>query len=56
MQPASIGWSQEIWVMIQKKRQDTIKIISAWRYPGKTKAGQPLPEEIIRELKEGRPD
>ena len=40
----------EIWLMIQdeKKRR---KVISAWRYPGKTKPGQPLPEEILKEIK-----
>lgn len=27
------------------------KIISAWRYPGITKSGQPLPEEILREMR-----
>lgn len=48
----------EIWVMIQTKRQgagvkrqEITKIISAWRYPGKTKHGQSLPAEILRELK-----
>lgn len=41
----------EIWVMVQdtsKKR----KIISAWRYPGETKPGEPLPKEILKEFKE----
>lgn len=64
MQPASIKtkdgkqtWSQEIWAMIQEKRQGksdkgkAIKIISAWRYPGRTKPGEPLPEEILREIR-----
>jgi len=48
----------EIWVMIQKKRQGTgnkrqevTKVVSAWRYPGITKPGDLLPEEILRELK-----
>ncbi|KKQ23308.1 hypothetical protein A2999_02740 [Candidatus Wolfebacteria bacterium RIFCSPLOWO2_01_FULL_38_11] len=59
MQPASIRtvankqkWTQEIWVMIQETKTRR-KIISAWRYPGMTKQGEPLPEEIIRELKTG---
>ncbi len=41
----------EIWVMAQdtaKKR----KIISAWRYPGKTRPGEPLPEGVMREFRE----
>lgn len=27
-----------------------LKIISAWRYPGVSPAGNPIPEEILREL------
>ena len=48
----------EIWVMLQEKRQaknntgKMIKIISAWKYPGRTKAGEPLPEEILSEMRE----
>lgn len=41
----------EIWVMFQKKAKQT-KIISAWRYPGTTKPGEPLPAEIISEMEE----
>ena len=40
----------EVWVMIQetpKKR----KVISAWRYPGVTKPGDPLPPEILKEIR-----
>ncbi len=43
-------WSSEIWVMIQeikKTNSKIIKIISAWRYPGKTK---PQSEKIISML------
>ncbi|MDP3015084.1 MAG: hypothetical protein Q8N28_01580 [bacterium] len=54
MQPALIKtkdgkqtWSQEIWVMVQK-----LKIISVWRYPGRTKPGEPLPVDILSEIKE----
>lgn len=39
----------EIWVMVQDTNTRR-KIISAWRYPGVTKPGEPLPEEIIREM------
>ncbi len=41
----------EIWVMVadEKKRR---KIVSAWRYPGITQAGESLPEEILREFEE----
>lgn len=41
----------EIWVMIADAGQ-TRKIISAWKYPGITKAGEPLPLEILKEMAE----
>ena len=57
MQPATIKtkngkqiWNQEIWVMVQKNDKKT-KFISAWRYPGMTKPGDSLPEEILKEIK-----
>ncbi len=40
----------EIWLMIQDEKNRR-KVISAWRYPGKTKPGQSLPAEILRELR-----
>jgi len=51
----------EIWVMLEKNKKSKIKnqkydtatkIISAWRYPGTTKSGEPLPAEIISEMEE----
>lgn len=53
MQPTtSFGktWKQEIWVMIQDEKTSR-KIISSWRYPGITKPGEPLPDEILKEIK-----
>ena len=49
----------EIWVMYQfvKKQGHKIKVISAWKYPGITRPGDPIPippdifEEIIQQLK-----
>lgn len=41
----------EIWVMIQDKASKR-KIISVWRYPGITKAGEPLPEGILAEMRD----
>ncbi|MBI5220607.1 MAG: hypothetical protein HY978_02080 [Candidatus Liptonbacteria bacterium] len=54
----------EIWVMLQsvsrksevkgqksKVKGHESKIISAWRYPGRTKPGDPIPAEILRELR-----
>jgi len=57
-------WTQEIWVMYvlqsaggkredsHKKGKEGVRIISAWRYPGKTKPREGLPEEIMLEIRE----
>jgi len=52
----------EIWVMYQKTpkspktKQRTIKIISAWRYPGRSPKGQPppIPEDTLWELEKSK--
>ena len=57
MQPVSLtksikgqeDWNQEIWVMIVETPSER-RVISAWRYPGKTKPGDPLPQEVMNEL------
>jgi hypothetical protein len=47
---------KEIWVMYQikeiKSQKSKVKIISAWRYPGKSPIGKPpqIPEDTLREL------
>jgi hypothetical protein len=45
-------WTQEIWVMVEETKKER-KIISVWRYPGMTKPGEPLPEEILNEMRNG---
>jgi len=35
---------------ISPRKSAIVKIISAWKYPGRTKTGEPLPEEILREI------
>ncbi len=57
MQPVSLtksikgqeDWNQELWVMIVETPSER-KVISVWRYPGKTKVGDPLPQEIVNEM------
>lgn len=45
-------WKQEIWAMFQKKvKSKGIKIISAWRYPGISPQKNPVPAEILEEIK-----
>lgn len=55
-------WKQEVWVMYQKKtsrqqankifKNNQLKIISAWRYPGVSPQKNPIPQDILRELLE----
>ncbi len=43
----------EIWIMyVVFKKPRKVKIISAWRYPGRTPKGQRpiIPEDILKEL------
>ena len=52
MQPHGRGKSaHEIWVMIFDAK-DKRRVISAWRYPGHTKPGEGLPDEILKEFEE----
>lgn len=42
----------EIWAMYQLlKQKNQIKVITAWRYPGKSPARNPIPKEILEEIK-----
>ena len=47
----------EVWVMYQLFKGETgkakprIKLITAWRYPGKSPARDPIPQEILNEIK-----
>lgn len=56
MQPSgSKKHPYEIWTMIKDEKTKDGKvrrIISAWKYPGITKPGEPLPPEIIAEIQE----
>jgi len=58
MQTAGTKRYQEIWVMYKlmknaksKMKNGKIKIITAWRYPGKSPARDPVPKEIIEEVR-----
>ena len=41
----------ELWVMVQDVGAKR-RVISAWRYPGQTKANRPLPSAVLRQLRE----
>jgi len=47
----SIKHPHELWVMIVDTKRER-RVVSAWRYPGETKAGAPLPPEILREMRD----
>ena len=46
--PTRESWNQEIWVMVEDSR-DRRTIISAWRYPGKTKPRSEISRTKMRE-------
>jgi len=52
MQPNSSKHSYEIWSMYQNIKGGKIKVITAWRYPGKSpiRGPIPIPLEILEEL------
>ena len=63
MQSIGVKNYSEIWAMyklakrtntkyqIQNTRYSQIKVITAWRYPGKSPARNPIPREILDEIK-----
>lgn len=55
MRPATSKKYHEIWVMYQlvtgRVKEKQIKVITAWRYPGKTTAKNPIPQSILDEIK-----
>lgn len=63
MQPAGGKNYSEIWTIYQlMKRVDTkyqiqnikygqIRIITAWRYPGKSPVNNPIPQDILEEIR-----
>ncbi|MDO8443607.1 MAG: hypothetical protein Q7S78_01290 [Candidatus Azambacteria bacterium] len=49
--------NKEIWAMYVltksnvKSQMSKVKVITAWRYPGKSSARNPIPQEILDEIK-----
>ncbi len=58
MQPAGTKRYQEIWAMYVLKAPEAkgakpkLRIITAWRYPGKSPVRDPVPTEILQEVKQ----
>ena len=57
MQPAGGKTYSELWAMYvigperKMKSEKQLKIITAWRYPGKSPERDPVPAEILRDIK-----
>ena len=56
MQPAGTKRYQEIWIMYRldkrkEKQKGRIRIITVWRYPGKSSERNPIPKDILEEVK-----
>ena len=53
MQPAEGKNYSEIWTLyvLSGTAKKQIKIISAWRYPGKSPERDPIPADILREIR-----
>ncbi|MBI4919986.1 hypothetical protein HY838_01715 [Candidatus Azambacteria bacterium] len=52
MQPAGNKTYSEIWTIYKSiKSRKQIKIITAWKYPGKSPARNPIPKEILEEIR-----
>lgn len=51
-QPAGGKNYSEIWTIYKPiKKQEKIKIITAWRYPGKSPIHNPIPQDILNEVR-----
>ena len=50
MQPSGGKKYSEIWTMYVVIKSK-IRIITAWRYPGKSPKRDPIPAEVLREIK-----
>lgn len=50
MQPAGTKRYQEIWVMY-KISKPKLRIITTWRYPGKSTERDPIPKDVIEEVR-----
>lgn len=51
MAPTGTRNQHELWVMY-KIDKGKIKVITTWRYPGKSPARNPIPKEVIDEVRQ----
>lgn len=54
MQPGGGKRYEEIWALYVlakvKNQKPQIKVITAWRYPGRSPARDPIPVEVLKEI------
>ncbi len=41
----------EIWVMYIMINSQQLKIITVWRYPGKSQVNDPIPKEVLKDIR-----
>lgn len=54
MQPSGGKSYSEIWALYMLAKiqgEKKLKIITAWRYPGRSPARDPIPPEVLREIR-----
>ena len=54
MQPIAGRRYSELWalyILVNARPRKKIKIITAWRYPGKAPERDPVPSDILNEIK-----
>lgn len=52
MSPAESKTYSEIWVMyLPSENKEQLRIITAWRYPGKSPERDPVPDNVLKEVR-----
>lgn len=51
MRPAQSKKYSEVWTIYKVMKSKQLKIITAWRYPGKSPVRDPIPQEILDEIR-----
>lgn len=51
MRPAQTKKYTEVWAMYALTKKGQVRVITAWRYPGKSPKRDPIPAEILEEAK-----
>lgn len=52
MKPPQTKKYSEVWVLYIPVNKSQIRVISAWRYPGKSSKRDPVPQHILDEVRQ----